>query len=104
MQVSETFYRSGTEDNLSDQEKSDASEKSDKLSDNNMSPERTKGVRKKPVLHRRHSYAAWSRSVKRVDKVYTVGCFDLFHDGHVQLFQRLRNLGKQVGFQRLNGC
>lgn len=33
---------------------------------------------------------------KRVDKVYTIGCFDLFHHGHVQLIQRMRQLGKKV--------
>ncbi|XP_076449279.1 uncharacterized protein LOC143285749 isoform X2 [Babylonia areolata] len=31
-----------------------------------------------------------------VDRVYTVGCFDMFHDGHVRLLQRMRSLGKQV--------
>ncbi|KAJ8303487.1 hypothetical protein KUTeg_019883 [Tegillarca granosa] len=31
----------------------------------------------------------------RVDKVYTIGCFDLFHKGHVRLLQRMRSLGKQ---------
>jgi hypothetical protein len=33
---------------------------------------------------------------RRVDKVYTIGCFDLFHYGHVQLIQRMRQLGKKV--------
>ena len=32
----------------------------------------------------------------RVDKVYTIGCFDLFHHGHVQLINRMRELGKKV--------
>ncbi|XP_067651084.1 uncharacterized protein [Haliotis asinina] len=32
----------------------------------------------------------------RVERVYTVGCFDLFHHGHVKLMQRMRKLGKQV--------
>lgn len=32
----------------------------------------------------------------RVDKVYTIGCFDLFHHGHITLLQRMRALGKQV--------
>jgi len=32
----------------------------------------------------------------RVDKVYTIGCFDLFHHGHVNLIQRMRKLGKKV--------
>jgi cytidyltransferase-like protein len=32
----------------------------------------------------------------RADKVYTVGCFDLFHDGHRILLQRMRQLGREV--------
>lgn len=32
----------------------------------------------------------------RVDKVYTVGCFDLFHDGHINLLIRMREIGKKV--------
>ena len=32
----------------------------------------------------------------RVDKVYTVGCFDLFHHGHVKLIERMREIGKKV--------
>lgn len=32
----------------------------------------------------------------RVDKVYTIGCFDLFHFGHVELINRMRELGKKV--------
>ena len=32
----------------------------------------------------------------RVDRVYTVGCFDLFHTGHITLLQRMKALGKQV--------
>ena len=32
----------------------------------------------------------------RVDKVYTVGCFDLFHHGHVMLINRMREIGKKV--------
>ena len=88
--------RSGTEDNLSDQEKSDESEKGDRLADQPKMLEKVKSVRKKPALYRRHSYSAWSRSSKRVDKVYTIGCFDLLHEGHIRLFERLRTLGKQV--------
>nr|KAG5708039.1 hypothetical protein BaRGS_025177 [Batillaria attramentaria] len=34
-----------------------------------------------------------------VDKVYTVGCFDLFHNGHIRLLQRMRALGRQVQYQ-----
>lgn len=32
-----------------------------------------------------------------VDKVYTVGCFDLFHRGHVVLLKRMRRMGREVG-------
>ena len=32
----------------------------------------------------------------RVDKVYTIGCFDLFHFGHIQLIKRMKTLGKNV--------
>lgn len=35
-------------------------------------------------------------SDERVDKVYTVGCFDLFHRGHVNLLKNMRKLGKEV--------
>lgn len=31
-----------------------------------------------------------------VDKVYTIGCFDLFHEGHRILFQRMRQLGREI--------
>ncbi len=33
----------------------------------------------------------------RVDKVYTVGCFDLFHRGHKKLLMNMRRLGREVG-------
>ena len=33
---------------------------------------------------------------QRVDKVYTVGCFDLFHRGHINLLRNMRKLGKEV--------
>ncbi|XP_013385612.1 uncharacterized protein LOC106155363 [Lingula anatina] len=32
----------------------------------------------------------------RVDKIYSIGCFDLFHRGHVAILQKMRNMGKQV--------
>ena len=32
----------------------------------------------------------------RVDKIYTVGCFDLFHRGHINLLKNMRTLGKEV--------
>lgn len=36
------------------------------------------------------------RTDNRVDKVYTIGCFDLFHYGHVRLIERMRTIGKKV--------
>lgn len=33
---------------------------------------------------------------EKVDKVYTVGCFDLFHRGHINLLRNMRKLGKEV--------
>ena len=32
----------------------------------------------------------------KVDKVYTVGCFDLFHRGHINLLRNMRKLGREV--------
>ncbi|XP_033755412.1 uncharacterized protein LOC117338250 [Pecten maximus] len=32
----------------------------------------------------------------RVDKVFSIGCFDLFHDGHRRLLHRLKAIGKHV--------
>ncbi|XP_005101562.2 uncharacterized protein LOC101860260 [Aplysia californica] len=32
----------------------------------------------------------------RVERVYTIGCFDLFHHGHVTLLNRMRTFGKKV--------
>jgi cytidyltransferase-like protein len=32
----------------------------------------------------------------RADKVYTVGCFDLFHEGHRILLERMREFGREV--------
>lgn len=37
-----------------------------------------------------------AKNDERVDKVYTVGCFDLFHRGHVNLLKNMRKLGKEV--------
>lgn len=31
-----------------------------------------------------------------VDKVYTVGCFDLLHRGHEKLFKNMRSMGREV--------
>lgn len=38
----------------------------------------------------------------RVDKVYTVGCFDLFHRGHIALLKNMRKLGKEVCLLQLS--
>ena len=32
----------------------------------------------------------------KVDKVYTVGCFDLLHRGHEILFKNMRTMGREV--------
>lgn len=32
----------------------------------------------------------------RAERVYTVGCFDLFHHGHVKLLKQMRRFGKKV--------
>jgi cytidyltransferase-like protein len=32
----------------------------------------------------------------RVDRVFTVGCFDVFHQGHINMLTEMRRLGKQV--------
>lgn len=37
-----------------------------------------------------------TKNDERVDKVYTVGCFDLFHRGHINLLKNMRKLGKEV--------
>ena len=34
----------------------------------------------------------------RVDKIYTVGCFDLLHWGHEKLFKNMRRLGREVWY------
>lgn len=45
---------------------------------------------------RRRSFTHAKTHDDRVDRVYTVGCFDLFHQGHVRLLRRMRKLGKEV--------
>ena len=37
-----------------------------------------------------------SKIDNRVDNVYTVGCFDLFHYGHIHLFERMASIGKSL--------
>ncbi|KAL3860579.1 hypothetical protein ACJMK2_010681 [Sinanodonta woodiana] len=45
---------------------------------------------------RSHSIPILEINAKKVDKVYTIGCFDLFHKGHVILINRMKEIGKQV--------
>ena len=33
---------------------------------------------------------------QKVDKVYTVGCFDLFHRGHEKLLKNMKSMGREV--------
>lgn len=48
-----------------------------------------------PILQRSASLPAiWIDG--RADKVYTIGCFDLFHEGHRLLLQRMRQFGREV--------
>ena len=42
------------------------------------------------------SFSGHDEESLKVDKVYTVGCFDLFHRGHEILLKRMRKLGKEV--------
>ena len=45
------------------------------------------------------------RGWEKVDKVYTVGCFDLFHRGHVNLLKNMRKMGREVShFWRREQC
>jgi bifunctional ADP-heptose synthase (sugar kinase/adenylyltransferase) len=38
----------------------------------------------------------FSKIDDRIDNVYTVGCFDLFHYGHIHLFERMGSIGKTL--------
>ncbi len=38
----------------------------------------------------------FSKIDDRIDNVYTVGCFDLFHYGHIHLFERMASIGKKL--------
>lgn len=57
-----------------------------------------------PDLHllRSHSDSESSNEDRKeddpgmVDKVYTVGCFDLLHYGHEKLFKHMRTMGREV--------
>eukprot|EP00124_Ichthyophonus_hoferi_P004959 Ihof_evm4s625 gene=Ihof_evmTU4s625 len=33
---------------------------------------------------------------RKLEFVYTIGCFDLIHEGHVRLFNSMRSLGRKV--------
>lgn len=39
---------------------------------------------------------------QKVDKVYTVGCFDLFHRGHEKLLKLMRTMGREVNTHACN--
>ena len=52
--------------------------------------------RPKNGLMRSSSALSIEKADTRVDKVYTVGCFDLFHHGHIKLIERMREIGKKV--------
>jgi len=52
--------------------------------------------RPKSGLTRSSSAMSIEKIDTRVDKVYTVGCFDLFHHGHIKLIERMREIGKKV--------
>ncbi|XP_045191455.2 uncharacterized protein LOC123548334 [Mercenaria mercenaria] len=72
-------------------EKSDtSSEKEEEVEEMKMSPSH-----RKLSMKRSQSVPSW-KILQKVDKVYTVGCFDLFHEGHKILMERLKELGKQV--------
>ena len=53
------------------------------------------------TLSRSQSVPVWNPSSRMVDRVYTVGCFDLFHEGHVKLLMRLKGLGRKVKNERI---
>ena len=40
----------------------------------------------------------------RADRVYTVGCFDVFHQGHINLLTTMRRMGRQVCRPQPNVC
>lgn len=47
-------------------------------------------------LTRQNSVVSVNEEDTRVDKVFTIGCFDLFHHGHVKLMESMREIGKKV--------
>jgi cytidyltransferase-like protein len=63
-----------------------------------VSRHRTNKTTQQPPHHSSAAYFSSSdvESDTRVDKVYTIGCFDLFHQGHVNLIQRMRKYGKKI--------
>lgn len=81
-----TIFDHTHSDDDEENEKTDSSEKPIVPSTNTKSSSMT----------RCHSVPTWKLTVAKVDKVYSVGCFDLFHDGHKILLQRLSALGRQV--------
>lgn len=74
------------------EEKSDLSSEKDEWEEEEM---KMSSTTEKLSLKRSQSVPSW-QTKQKVDKVYTVGCFDLFHEGHKILLERLRELGTQV--------
>jgi cytidyltransferase-like protein len=76
-----------------------------KMSDDNEAMDSVfEDVEDNPHLQRQRSNSVPLHAFDtRVDKVYTVGCFDLFHRGHITLLQRMKALGKQVSSNHI-GC
>lgn len=66
--------------------------------DNEFKDQSTNFMYKRPKnnLMRSSSLLSVEKIDTRVDKVFTVGCFDLFHHGHVTLINRMREIGKKV--------
>lgn len=74
------------------EEKSDLSSEKDEWEEEDVKMSSTTDI---VSLKRSQSVPSW-QTKQKVDKVYTVGCFDLFHEGHKILLERLRELGTQV--------
>ena len=73
-------------------------EKSDVSSEKEDEEEEMKKLTsQKSAMKRSVSVPSW-KIRQKVDKVYTVGCFDLFHEGHIILMERLKELGTQVQY------
>ncbi|XP_060570081.1 uncharacterized protein LOC132728455 [Ruditapes philippinarum] len=72
-------------------------EKSDVSSEKEEEEEELKKTSSNQKLSIKRSVSVPSWKIRqKVDKIYTVGCFDLFHEGHIILMERLKELGSQV--------